>query len=49
MSKTYRTTAPRTQRIAETSQKAIDRLRDAEAQEAIREALAAPQEAQRGH
>ena len=44
MSKTWR---DHTQRTTETPQKAIDRLREAEAREDIREALAAPQEAPR--
>lgn len=46
MSKTHKE-QPRTKRTTTTPQKAIDRLRDHEAQEDIREALAAPQEAPR--
>lgn len=44
MSKTYKE-QPRSKSADATPQKAIDRLRMAEAQEDIREALAAPQEA----
>jgi hypothetical protein len=44
MSKTYRD-QPRSKHSDETPQKAIDRLRKAEAREDIREALAASQEA----
>lgn len=44
MSKTYRE-QPRSKRTDATPQAAIDRLRKAEAQEDIREALTAPQEA----
>ncbi len=47
MSKTYRE-QPRSKRTDETPQAAIDCLRKAEAQDDIREALAAPQEATNG-
>lgn len=48
MSKTWKEQT-RSKRTDETPQKAIDRLRMAEAREDIREALAAPQEAPRGN
>lgn len=44
MSKSWKEQRPHTSRTTETPQKAIDRLRDSEAQEDIREALSAPQE-----
>ena len=47
MSKTYKE-QPRSKLNEETPQKVIDRLRMSEAQEDIREALAAPQEASSG-
>jgi hypothetical protein len=43
MGKTWRDNTPRSQRTTETPQKAVDRLREAEAQNEIREALAVPQ------
>jgi len=47
MSKTWKDYTPKSQRTSDTSEQAVNRLREAEAQEEIQEALAASQEAQR--